>query len=354
VKPGFLYLVFVLFTTPMVQAQLAANQPKFLGNILSSSKTDENFATYWNQVTPEDNGKFGYVERTRGSIDWSVLDAMYQYAQSHGFPFKEHNFVWGNQQPDWMDSIPADAQRLEVTKWIREFGERYPNTQFIDVVNEPIHLPPKYKDALGGDGATGWDWVIWACATARQYCPHAQLLINDYCLPGTKDVDVFIEIVTLLKERNLVDGIGVQLHMFEKVSDDVIRSTLDRLTTTGLPIYISELDINFSDDGAQLNRFKTLFPLLWHHPAVKGITLWGYKEHHIWRRQAYLLRGDGTERPALTWLRQYLHDNNAAEALPLASHWNLRLAQWVVGVIIIVFVLGTCAGLYLSRAKAQK
>jgi endo-1,4-beta-xylanase len=54
-------------------------------------------------------------------------------------------------------------------------------------------------------------------------------------------------------------------------------SALDRLATTGLPIYISELDINFSDDDAQLNRFKTLFPMLWHHPAVKGITFWGYK-----------------------------------------------------------------------------
>ena len=142
--------------------------------------------------------------------------------------------------------------------------------------------------------------------------------------------------------------------MSEKVSDGEIRSTLDRLATTGLPIYISELDINFSNDDAQLNRFKTLFPLLWHHPAVKGITFWGYKEHHIWRRQAYLLRGDGTERPALTWLRQYLHEHSAAEALPLASHSNLSLALWIVGGLTMVLIFGTSAWLYLSRAKAQK
>jgi hypothetical protein len=25
--------------------------------------------------------------------------------------------------------------------------------------NEPIHSPPHYKNALGGNGATGWDWM---------------------------------------------------------------------------------------------------------------------------------------------------------------------------------------------------
>ena len=323
-KNGFLSIVFALFMTPSVQAQLATGQSKFLGNILSSSQTDENFATYWNQVTPEDNGKFGYVEPSRGTMNWSVLDAMYKYAHEHGFPFKEHNFVWGMQQPDWINFVPTDSQRTEIRSWIRQFGNRYPDTQFIDVVNEPLHRPPYYKGALGGDGATGWDWVIWAFETTREYCPHAKLLANEYFEPGRKDVDVFLHLIALLKERHLVDGIGVQLHAFEEVSDDAIRSMLDGLATARLPIYISELDINISDDEAQLHRFKTLFPMLWQHPAVKGVTLWGYKQHHIWRPEAYLLRADGTERPALTWLKQYLHDHRAGEGPQIARRGGNR------------------------------
>lgn len=308
----------MLFMTAAVQAQLAAGQSKFLGNILSTSRTDENFAIYWNQVTPEDNGKLGYVEAAEGPRNWSALDAMYEYAQEHGFPFKEHTFVWGKQQPEWMKTLSSGDQRMEIRSWIREFGMRYPRTQFIDVVNEPLHQQPFYKDALGGDGSTGWDWVIWAYETTREYCPHARLLLNEYFEPGRQDVEQLIELVTLLKSRHLVDGIGVQLHAFEDVSDAVICSILDRLATTGLPIYISELDISISDDDAQLNRFKTLFPMLWQHPAVKGITLWGYKERHTWRQKAYLLRKDGTERPALTWLKQYLHDHPARATSNLA------------------------------------
>jgi endo-1,4-beta-xylanase len=315
VKISCLPLLFLVFIEPAVQAQRAASQAKFLGNILATSVTDEDFATYWNQVTPEDDGKLGYVEPTRGWMNWSVLDAMHEYAKSRGFPFKEHTLVWGRQQPDWLDSLPPDEQRLEIANWIREFGERYPDTEFIDVVNEPLHFPPTYKDALGGDGTSGWDWVVWAFSTAREYCPQAKLLLNEYFVPGRGDLEQFATLVNILKWQNLVDGIGVQLHAFEEVSDDVIRSTLDRLGSLGLPVYISELDINDPDDDAQLKRFETLFPRLWQHPAVKGITLWGYKQYHIWRQEAYLLRADGTERPALTWLKKYVRDHDATALL---------------------------------------
>ncbi|MGA8658196.1 MAG: endo-1,4-beta-xylanase [Chthoniobacterales bacterium] len=91
----------------------------------------------------------------------------------------------------------------------------------------------------------------------------------------------------------------------EKVSDATIRSSLDRLGSVGLPVYISELDVNIADDDVQLERYKSLFPILWQNSAVKGVTLWGYKQNHIWKSHAYLLRSDGSERPALAWLKEY-------------------------------------------------
>ncbi len=66
-------------------------------------------------------------------------------------------------------------------------GQRYPEIDMIDVVNEPLngHNPPdggsgraNYKNALGGNGATGWDWVIRAFTLARQYLPNAKLIIE--------------------------------------------------------------------------------------------------------------------------------------------------------------------------------
>lgn len=48
-------------------------EPDFLGNIHQSN--DSNFSTYWNQVTPENAGKWGVVENNRNSMSWNNLDA---------------------------------------------------------------------------------------------------------------------------------------------------------------------------------------------------------------------------------------------------------------------------------------
>jgi hypothetical protein len=84
-----------------------------------------------------------------------------------------------------------------------------------------------------------------------------------------------------------------------------LRENLDRLKVLELPIYLSELDIEGSDQE-QLDRYQRLFPVYWEHPLVQGVTLWGYRQGTMWRGNAYLVRGDGSERPALTWLKDYM------------------------------------------------
>ena len=48
----------------------------------------------------------------------------------------------------------------------------------------------------------------------------------------------------------------------------------------GLPVFISELDIRGSDadEPSQLAQYQTLFPALYEHRSVAGVTLWGYIE----------------------------------------------------------------------------
>jgi len=55
--------------------------------------------------------------------------------------------------------------------------------------------------------------------------------------------------------------------------------------------------------------YKKIFPVLWKHPGVKGITIWGYIEGQVWQSSTYLVRYNGTARPALLWLAQYIKDN---------------------------------------------
>lgn len=179
----------------------------------------------------------------------------------------------------------------------------------MDVVNEPLHAPPSYKEALGGDGETGWDWVVWSFERAREVLPEAKLLINEYnilCCEANRER--YAEIVRLLDERDLIDGVGVQAHGLETVSSETVQESLDALAELGVPIYVSELELEISDDEQQLELYKNLFPVLWEHEAVAGVTLWGYRAGAMWKPNAYLVDWFDEPRPTMTWLRSYIEE----------------------------------------------
>jgi endo-1,4-beta-xylanase len=306
-RVNILYFCIIALTSPLHSQPLADGQSKFLGNIINNgSQVPDSFMEYWNQVTPENAGKWGDVEKTRDKMSWTNLDLIYDYAKDNDLPFRQHNFVWGQQQPGWMDGLSLDEQRDEVEEWIRLFGERYPDADFIDVVNEPMSTPPSYKNALGGDGATGWDWVIWTFEKARYYCPNAKLHINEYGIfNGWRSMPTFVKIINLLKERNLIDGVCEEGHFLESVTKSQLSSKLNELAKTGLPIYITEYDINIQDDAQHLAKMQEQFPILYGHKSVAGVTMWGYIQGAMWRADGWLLKSDGTERQAMEWLREF-------------------------------------------------
>ena len=300
----------------------AEGMSKFIGSAYGAyASTGGNFTNYWTQLTPENAGKWESVGNSTDTTrwNWGGLDAAYNYAKNNDLIFKDHCLIWGAQQPSWISGLDSAQQYHYIETWIRMVGERYPDMDMIDVVNEPLngHQPPdggngraNYKNALGGNGATGWDWIVNSFKLARKYLPNAKLLINDYgILNSNSSTDAYIKIINILKDRNLIDGIGCQAHGFENTSAATIKANLDKLAATGLPIYISELDINIANDNQQKTKYQELFPVMWKHPGVKGITIWGYIEGLTWRTSTYLVRSNGTARPALLWIADYVAAN---------------------------------------------
>ncbi|MFH0990089.1 MAG: endo-1,4-beta-xylanase [bacterium] len=301
---------------------LTTNIEKYLG-AATSSYLFRDLNRYWNQLTPGNDGKWGSVSSTRGSYNWTNLDAIYDYAISRGLLYRHHVLVWGSQQPSWIASLDSATQRAEVEKWFQLVGQRYPQMAFAEVVNEPFHTPlPTYRNALGGNGTTGWDWVITAFQLARKYMPAtAKLLINEYnVLHDNTATTNYLNLINLLKDRGLLDGICIQGHYFEFRSDisassqyiyniNTIKNNLNSFTATGLPVYISEFDIDETVDANQLEQMKIYFPVFWDNPGVKGITFWGYIEYDVWTSHpnTYLLRSNESERPALQWIRSFIY-----------------------------------------------
>jgi endo-1,4-beta-xylanase len=297
---------------------LAHGLDKFLGcGYGPDSKRD--FACYWNQVTPGNGGKWGWVEGTRDNMSWNDLDEAYQVAMDSDYVFKHHVLVWGSQQPGWVAALDSCEQREELEEWFAAVAERYPGVDQVEVVNEPLHQPPDdaheggYIGALGGTGVTGWDWVIEAFRMARAaFTDSTVLLINEYGIMNSNtNTDQYLELIHLLQaEDTLIDAIGFQAHGFSHTgTNETYLRNIDTLASTGLPIYVTELDVDGLTDLQQVHGYMNLFPLFWEHPAIKGITLWGFRPG-MWRgaQGAYLVDEVGVERPAMLWLRAYLKD----------------------------------------------
>jgi endo-1,4-beta-xylanase len=329
VLPVMVIIVLTQICQVIYAQPLGQGKEKFIG-CGTTSPVPSGFDSYWNQVSPGNEGKWGSVETARNTYNWDGLDQIYNYAIQKGLRYKHHTLIWGAQQPSWISALDSASQRAEIEEWIRLVGERYPLMDFVDVVNEPLpnHNPPdgggsparaNYKKALGGNGTTGYDWVIKSFELARQYCaPGVKLVLNDYGIINDNNATTqYLAIINLLKARNLIDGIGVQGHRFELMNKDtaVLRYNLDRLAATGIPVYITEFDLGVQNDSTynptiQLSEYQRIFPVLWNHPGVKGITWWGYIQGQMWQVNTFLLYSDGSETPALTWLRNYLTTGN--------------------------------------------
>ena len=281
--------------------------PKFVGNISTRGAITAGYATHWDQFTPENEGKWGSVQPSQGTFNWAALDREYAFAMSNNVIFKQHNFIWGAQQPGWVNS--GNAQ-VAVQAWMNAFCQRYPNTRLIDVVNEPPpHTTPSYISGIGGTGASGYDWIVNAFKWARAACPNAILILNDFNnIELAADNARTIDIVNRIKAAGApIDAVGAQAHGAFNVATATVKGFIDRIAQqTGLPVYITEYDINVADDTRQMTIMRDEVTMYWEDANVRGITIWGYIVGSTWLPNTGLVQTNGTNRPAMTWLMSFL------------------------------------------------
>ena len=135
--------LFLLLISTTSNAQLSTNPDKFLGNITTRYQIDvqgiEPYWKMWNQLTCENESKWGSVEGNRGNFNWQCDNAI-KYARDHHFLFKFHALIWGSQYPNWLPNLsPAERYKAIVT-WMDAIKRKYPNLEMIDVVNEAVGM----------------------------------------------------------------------------------------------------------------------------------------------------------------------------------------------------------------------
>ena len=320
-----LFTTFVLSLLSFigVQAQLSSNPNKFLGNITTSYNVDAGggvpqYYKLWNQITCENESKWSSVEGTRGSFNWGGADRAFNYAKQYNFTYKFHALVWGAQYPGWLDNLSAGERFDAMTNWFNHAKAHYETLPMIDVVNEAVgnHQAgnPMIKETLGGGGKTGYDWLIKAFEMAYERWPDAILIYNDYNSLRW-NVDEYIDLVRTLRDAGApIDAYGNQSHDVNDISESELRNVLQKQQDAlKMPMFITELDIDKANDAQQKAQYQNVLPAMWEAPYCAGVTLWGYVFGRTWVDNSGLYK-NGEERPAMTWIREYMQTDAAKNA----------------------------------------
>lgn len=324
-KQNLLIIAVALCVLP-ASAQLSSNPNKFLGNITTSYSVDAGggvpaYYTLWNQITCENESKWSSVEGTRGTFNWDGADRAFNYAKNHNFTYKFHALVWGAQYPSWLESLSPKERYAAMTNWFDHAKARYEILPMIDVVNEAVGLHqkgnPLMKETLGGGGKTGYDWLIKAFEMAYERWPDAILIYNDFnSLDWDVDVNNYITLVRTLRDAGApIDAYGNQSHDVNSINESHLKDNLKKQQDAlQMPMFITELDINIADDTQQLNQYKKVLPNMWELPYCAGVTLWGYVLGATWVTNSGLYKDNGEERPAMTWIKEYMQTEVAKTA----------------------------------------
>ena len=321
IKNCLLLLALSLSTASF--AQLSSNPDKFLGNITTRGNVDAGngvppYYQLWNQITCENESKWASVEGTRGSFNWGC-DRAFNYAKQHNFTYKFHALVWGAQYPNWLPDLSPKERYAAIVNWFDKAKAKYKTLPMIDVVNEAVgrHQDgnPMIKESLGGGGKTGYDWLIRAFDMAGQRWPDAILIYNDYNSIRW-DVDNYITLVQTLRDAGApIDAYGNQSHELSDISVNELTNVLKKQQDAlKMPMYVTELDIDISNDAQQKAQYQRILPLMWEAPYCAGVTLWGYILGSTWVGNSGLYR-DGVERPAMTWIKEYMATDAAKNAV---------------------------------------
>ena len=324
---------------------LADGAAKFVGNITTSNQVRSDFSSLWNQITAENECKWASIEGTRGRFNWGGCDAAYNWAKNNGGHFKFHALVWGSQYPNWLNGLSADETKKAITTWMDAVKDHYPDLEMIDVVNEAIKSGGKYHSnygsqgnnnivaALGGDNGN-YEFVAEAFRMARERWPDAILIYNDYNTVQWQKNEGIDLIQKLKKAGAPVDAYGLQAHdMMSQgggqggtggggscLSLSTLKSVLDEIwQKTEMPMFISEYDIFTDNDNVQKQCYQEQISYFMENEHVAGITLWGYIYGATWNNGTSGIIKDGRDRPAMTWLKEYLASNKGVNTTGLAT-----------------------------------
>ncbi|CAH1253936.1 Hypp1279 [Branchiostoma lanceolatum] len=238
--------------------------------------------------------KWKSVEWVEGRPDWSEADPAIDMMESRGVPIRGHCLSWAvdDHVPNWLRNSPsADVQQKLFSRIDNAVSRYRGRVAHWDVNNEMLH--GNFFERKTGSRQIRYNMF----RSVKENDPNVVPFLNDFQIinSGASTQAYVDQINELLDNGAPVEGVGVQCHFPKRPDPVMIKSRLDKVATAGLPIWVTELDVNEPDVLERAAGLEDSLRVAFSHPAVEGIMLWGFWNETHWKPHASLVDGDNFE-----------------------------------------------------------
>lgn len=288
----------------------------------------------FNAGSTENDLKWGPWDGLSGSgYNRTQTLAGLRWLRDHGLGVRGHVLVW----PSWKN-LPSSISQLQNTPGQADIparvlahiadivGATRDYVEEWDVLNEP-YTNHDLMDVFGAGIQVDW------FKAARAAHPTARLFLNDYSNhDATRDAEHVNHFEAtakyLLAQGAPLGGLGIQAHFGGSPSGPAaILATFDRYAALGLPLRITEFDVDSDDEDLQADFTRDFLIACFSHPSVIGVQHWGFWSKAHWKPAAAMYRDDWSEKPNGQAYRQLVLDQwftRAGGTTDAAGEWRGR------------------------------
>lgn len=213
------------------------------------------------------------------ALSFAAIDPTLEWCQANGVRMRGHTLVWHAQAPDWFfregysdkgKYVDRETMLFRMESYIAQLmthvQDNYPGVVYCwDVVNEAVDPDKGAPDSFflcrtESSGmpnpwytTIGEDYVEMAFTYARRYAADGvKLFYNDFNTYQTEKRDAIYALCQSLKEKGLIDGIGMQGYWgVDYPTIGTLETTIRKFAELELEIHITELSVSVEDENEE-------------------------------------------------------------------------------------------------------
>lgn len=270
-----------------------------VGSTTDMRRYQEVVTNWFNEVVMENDLKWPQWE-TGSNTTLSALG----WLKNRNIGVRGHNLIWPGDRflPPDVPGLYGDpaALRRRIENHFRDVLAKSQGLCFEwDVINEPLH-ETSVEAVLGRAELAEWFKL------ARNLDRVPRLYLNEYNNIESPDRLGTLALRTLLQDLKsrgaTIDGVGVQGHFGGFLtSPPEIYQRIQLLTPEGggsmTSVAVTEFDVNVADELVQADYLRDFFTIVFSHPRVERLLMWGFWANQHWLPRAALIRSNWELKP---------------------------------------------------------